>query len=211
MTLDRRCERIIDSLRSAATEVLDEVPKEVRKVPWNDDPELQKLLKKREITSRKSQGYKSLSKSIKKRIKDLRNQFYSSEADAISQFAIQRDIEKMFRRANEQESTLKKAPSKGCATSKLRDHFKSHFNPTYDNDTQPPELFENSPLFVENLLEITSAIQVDASVPTIDELRKIILSLKNGKVASDLPPEPLKYAAYSDEFLNKVYVVMAEI
>ena len=47
---------IIDSLRSAATEVLDEVPKEVRKVPWNDDPELQKLLKKLEKTSRKSQG-----------------------------------------------------------------------------------------------------------------------------------------------------------
>ena len=110
----------------------------------------------------------------------------------------------MFRRANEQESTLKKAPSKGCETSKLRDHVKSHFNPTYDNDTQPPELFENPPLFVKNLLEITSAIQVDTSVPTIDELRKIILSLKNGKVASDLPPELLKYAAYSDEFLNEV-------
>ena len=117
----------------------------------------------------------------------------------------------MFRRANEQPSTLKKAPSKGCETSKLRDHFKSHFNLTYDNDTQPPELFENPPLFVENLLEITSAIQVDTSVPTIDELRKIILSLKNGKVASDLPPELLKYAAFSDEFLNEVYVVMAEI
>ena len=116
-----------------------------------------------------------------------------------------RETEKMFRRANEQASTLKKAPSKG------RDYFKSHFNPTYDNDTQPPELFENPPLFVENLLEITSAIQVDTSVPTIDGLRKIILSLKNGKVASDLPPELLKYAAYSDEFLNEVYVVMAEI
>ena len=35
--------------------------------------------------------------------------------------------------------------------------------------------------------------------------------MKNGKVASDLPPELLKYAAYSDEFLNEVYVVMAEI
>ena len=55
----------------------------------------------------------------------------------------------MFRHANEQASTLKKAPSKGCETSKLRDHFKSHFNPTYDNDSQPPELFENPPLFVE--------------------------------------------------------------
>ena len=92
MTLDRRCERIIDSLRSAPTKVLNEVPKEVRKVSWNDDPELQKLLKKREKTSRKSQGFKSLSKSIKKRIKDLRNQFYSSEADARNQFVIHRDM-----------------------------------------------------------------------------------------------------------------------
>ena len=69
MTLDRRCERIIDSLRSAATEVLDEVPEEVRKVPWNDDPELQKLLEKllekREKTFRKSQGYKSLSNEVR--------------------------------------------------------------------------------------------------------------------------------------------------
>ena len=82
----------------------------------------------------------------------------------------------------------------------------------------PPMITTPSPLnssktlpYSSKTFSKTSAIQVDTSVPTIDELRKIILSLKNGKVASDLPPELLKYAAYSDEFLNEVYVVMAEI
>ena len=46
-----------------------------------------------------TQDYKNLTKLIKKRVKDLRNQRLKDEADAINEFANKRKIEKLFKKS----------------------------------------------------------------------------------------------------------------
>ena len=121
-----------------------------------------------------------------------KNDYFKAKAAKINQSAINRELDKLFSRANEQESTLKPAPGK-CPPKKIFDHFKKHFNPTsLVNLVAPEELTGNLLEFVRGLQNISSNFPINHEAPTIDEIQKHLRQLKLGKASKDVDPELLK-------------------
>ena len=69
-------------------------------------------------------NYRKFQKKIRLRAKFLKNEYFKAEAATMNQSAINRDLDKLFPRAKNQESTLKAAPGKCPPPQKIFDHFK---------------------------------------------------------------------------------------
>ena len=146
---------------------------------YTDYPELKRLYElKDELTLRNNtKELFSIRKRIRLRSKHLRNQFYKSEAEKINQFAINRELDKLFSRAKNQETTLKSTTGK-CPPEKLLKHFQNHFNPDRANSAIPEELSTKAPDFLLNLRNISNNFPIDTSIPSIEEIQKHLHQLK---------------------------------
>ena len=94
----------------------------------------------------------SIRKKIRLRVRYLKNEHFKQEAEKINVLAINREIEKLFARAKNQQTTLKPINS-ACPLDKILNHFKRDFNPDDPSKTQTPDELteENLPNFVEEL------------------------------------------------------------
>ena len=135
-------------------------------------------------------------KKIRLRACYLKNEHFKKEAKKINMFAINKQIEKLFSRAKNQETTLK--PTKdACPTEKLLAHFKKHFNPADPSiESTPEEISNDLPLFVKELQKISDIIDIIDTPPTADEIEKHIKLLKNNKASNDIQPELLKRCSH---------------
>ena len=112
--------------------------------------------------------------------------------DKINQLAINRDLEKLFRRARKQKTTLKPIPP-SCSPQDLLNHFRKHFNPIDPSKTSTPEeLSTQLPNFVEHLRKISDSLLINDNPPDIEEIETHLQKLKSNKASSDVDPELLK-------------------
>ena len=181
-------------------------------VPWYNDPTMIAIRERRARMSRSDPLYKSTIIELKKQARLLRIQYYKREADQINDNMIKRQLEKAFRRARQQETVYKSAPASACPPEALREYFEKLFN------SEPPgpipielESLEVTCNFIQQLRQLWQEFEVDASEPSVEELETVLKKLKNGKAASDAPPELLKYAAASPLFTGKLHRILVEI
>ena len=126
---------------------------------------------------------------------------------------ITRQIEKGFRKAREQKTTLKQAPVTSCDPDVLREHFTAAFNsaPPLNTPTELGDTPELAATFISNLKEKSAQHPISSDCPSLKEVKDTLCKLKNGKSATDIPPELLKYAAESPKFLRELHRVLAAI
>ena len=102
VTVPPRTERIHDKILVGLAESADStLPTQNRSkglvVPWRNDAGLQALLEQRDRARKSdplSQQTKSLTRKVRNRAKWLRTQYYRGEAEAINQFAVNREVER---------------------------------------------------------------------------------------------------------------------
>ena len=200
-TTDQTSCNITKTLNDIADATIPKVKRHETKQIWKEDKELNNLLNKRMKITTNTQDYKNLTKLIKKRVKDLRNQRLKDEADAINEFANKRKIEELFKKVKMDNSAFKNLHNdKRCDPGKLKEFFQQHFNKNLNLET--PMEVENAQ-FINVLNEIPSSF-LDSSSPKAEEVLKTIKSLKQGKSAVDVPTEYIKVAIENKQFLNEI-------
>jgi hypothetical protein len=123
---------------------------------------------------------------------NLRDEYYKAEAEKIDQFAINRELDKLFSKAKSQQTTLKPVPD-ACPPDNIMKHFKAHFNLNDLSDTYTPdELGENLPTFVQELQNISKQFSINDEPPTVIEIQDCLRDLKTKKASNDIDPELLK-------------------
>ena len=154
---------------------------------WHDDIMLKELYDLDDQQIPQNVNSNELSKTRKKirlRAKFFKNEYFKGEDAKINQSAISRELDKLFSRTKEHESTLKPAPGK-CPSDKIFDLFKKHFNPTSLVDSvAPKEPSDNLLEFVRELQNISNNFPINHEVPTIDEIQKHLRQLKFGKASN---------------------------
>ena len=115
-------------MTNAAKDVLPQKEKRNVKQVWKDDPVLNDLLERKALCNRKSIEHKQLSKQDKSRIRKIRNDKVSREANELNTYASKREIEALYKSFKDDGSTFKQLPSKeGCDPTKLKEYFENHF------------------------------------------------------------------------------------
>ena len=178
--------------------------KSTEKYPWNDNPELESLLKERKKYHIKNdrKQYRKLSGRIRNLVNSLRNQHFEEEAARFNEAEIRRDIEKAYKIAKSQKTTRRKQ-GRDRPVPGLKNHFQQHFNHTVPTDL--PTILQK-PL---NQPKIPGDYLVGA--PTVDELKNVILQAKNGKASLDIPIEAVKIATECPRFLELLSEFYGEI
>ena len=198
---------IEDSLKNAAKDVLPQKVKRNVKQVWKDDSVLNDLLERKALCNRKSIEHKQLCKKVKSRIRKIRNDKVSAEANELNTYASKREIETLYKAFKDDGSTFKQLPSKkGCDPAKLKEYFENHFQTkTNSEETDPFELTE-APNFIKNLKQISTSTtcQINCNPPSKDEIICTLKQLKNGKSSNDIPAIYLKSAIDSIEVLNEM-------
>ena len=108
-------DQLISSINTSAEQTLPEIPKERLHQPWHDDALLRELYEFKDqqiLQNANSADLSNTRKRIRIRAMKLKNDYYRAEAEKINRFAIHRELDKLFSRAKQQESTLKPAPGK---------------------------------------------------------------------------------------------------
>ena len=136
---------------------------------WKLDTELNELLCQRMETDKRTTQYKELTKCIKKRVKQLKNDRLRKEAEKINEYANKRKIEQLFKEIKSKNSAFKELrSSSNCDPDKLKKHFERHFNTNLDKSI-PIELHKAD--FISKLKEIPSD-SINIEPPTSEEIKK---------------------------------------
>ena len=202
-------EKLVRSLNEIAEDVIPKMAKTKNRQTWRDDDVFNSLLQARSNCTKGSAEWKKATKLIKTRVRKLRNEKLALEAKEINIRASQRKIEELFRCfKNENSSFHRKTNHEECDPSRLKEHFKNHFN-ILQSSSEPTEL-SKIPDFVLKLQSITID-GIDTSAPKAEELLSVIKSLKGGKSASDLPTEYIKYAISNETVLQDIIKLFQDI
>jgi retron-type reverse transcriptase len=157
-----------------------------KKEPWEDDRLNQLMMQLRKCSD--STARKELHKTIKRRRKNLKNDYYKELADNINTAAEARDAEKEFAMAKK-FATFKTSNKLTISNKKLETHFASHFAerelPT------PPELERPEEFSIHD----DEVFEIDESIPKEKEIEDVLKSFKNNKSSGTdkLKTEGLKY------------------
>ena len=209
--LEKLFASVIDALETAAAQSLPPYKKSDHQYPvWSTDPNFKQLIAERDLLGSQSKCIKLITKKIRKRAKILKNQHFRKQAEEIEALSKQKKYREMYQQAKSQVSTFKKIrvklePEKGLK------FFKSHFNPTPPTELQTPKELQETPKFVPNLQKITESIKLDSSPPTVIEVHDFLQRLKSNKSSCDVPPEFLKFAAASGQFIELFHQMTTEI
>ena len=205
-----RSQNLINVISDSANEILPEKPKTMdTSTKFYDDERLNELLNTRSKESKTSNTYKLLTKKIKKHARYLRNGRLRREAEQINSHATRRQTEELFRLMKNNDSSFKSLKNTGkCEPQKLKEHFCKHFNVAPPTDI-PRELIE-VPQFIRDL-KTSDHFYLDQSPLTIEEIKKTLISLKNGKASTDIPPEFLKYSVISEEMLDEIHKIFCAV
>ena len=193
--------RLTDSLTEAAEKILPEKTRKQITQIWKEDQDLNELLAKRAKEEKTSQEYKNITKSVKSRIRKLRNEKIRREADELNTFATKRDIEALYKSFKDDGSTFKRIRHKNeCDPQKLREYFENHFR-TREFQEDPIELID-APEFIRNLKDIST--EINNKPPDKAEIITTLKKLKNGKSSNDIPTIYLKSAVESNEIIDEL-------
>ena len=96
-SIDKKSDEIVKLLKSIGETTLPKVQKQNINETWKLDTELNKLLCQRMETNMRTTQYKELTKCIKKRVKQLKNDRLREEAEKINEYANKRKIEQLFK------------------------------------------------------------------------------------------------------------------
>ena len=185
----------VKAINSAADKVLPKKEHAEVRQPWQDDEMLRNFYaEKDELLSRNADlnSIRSIRRKIRMRSSHLRNEFFAAEAERINQLAINRQLEKLFQQARNQETTLKPVSS-FCPPDKILEHFKAHFNPDNPSvNSSPEELSSNIPDFINHLRSISKEVLINNEPPTIEEIEKRLKEMKSNKASNDVDPNLIK-------------------
>ena len=131
---------------------------------------------------------RKLQKSIKRRRKKLKNDYYKELADNINAAAEARNVEKEFAIAKNY-TTFKTSNKLSISNEKLKTHFKSHFaarDLPLLPELEKPEKFP----FLQD-----EVIKINEDIPNEEEIKNVLKSFKNNKSSGTdkLKTEGLKY------------------
>ena len=104
---------LVKSINTAGTDTIPQKEKTKLHQPWRNDERMGELYELRDMQRAENVGSKLIAattKKIRKRARYLRDQYFKAEAEKINQHAISRELDKLFYRAKNQETTLKPAP-----------------------------------------------------------------------------------------------------
>ena len=178
---------------------------------WKEDCIVNELLKERNDIPRGSDAYKILTKKIKKRVNQLKNEKCAKEAEEINEYADKKQIEDLYRSFKSDNSSFKYKPkSGGCDHNIMKTYFKKHFT-AEAVDSMPIELME-APAFL-SALQAISTDDIKVGPPNEAEIINVIKKLKEGKSTNDIPPTFIKNALSCNEFreeLMKLYKTIWE-
>ena len=133
--------------------------------------------------------YKELTKSIKKRVKQLKNDRLKDEAEKINEYANKRKIEQLFKEIKSKNSAFKELrSSSNCDPDKLKKHFEHHFNTNLDKSI-PLELHKAD--FINTLKEIPSD-SIDIEPRPQKKLRKRLNNSNKVNLQAIFPQNTLK-------------------
>lgn len=201
---------LIDVISKTATETIPIKQKSEKneEIFKNDEP-LNTLLNSRSSLTKGTEAYKKATKLIKKRVQFIRNQKLRREAELINQHATRRETEELFRNMKGDHSSFKSTKrNKKCDTEKLKQHFFDHFSTANITNDIPDELIE-TPEYIKNLQNSTT--DINHGPPSIEEIKGVLKTLKNGKASTDVPAELFKYASESAELLTEVHILLSKI
>ena len=200
-SIDLKCnntminEQFTTSINKSAEQTLPVLEKSRLYQPWHDDDVLKSLYDLKDQQIAKNADNKQLSntrRKIRLRSKYLKNEYYKAEAGKINQSAISRELDKLFSRAKNQETTLKQT-SRKCAPEKILEHFKNHFNPEDPSKTHVPNEFtQNLPDLIIQMQNISNHYPINHDAPSIEEIQTHLHRLKSVKTSNDVDPELLK-------------------
>ena len=95
---------------------------------FKDDDMINDLIERRSKAKENSDEKKSLTKALKTRVKELRNEKLQKEADEITLHAVRKDTEKMFKEFFKDNYAFKSHKSNETRDpKKLKEHFEKHF------------------------------------------------------------------------------------
>jgi len=170
---------LIKSIETAAAETLPETVAQKLYQPWQNDEKLRDLYVKKDELFKKNADQKTiqqLRKKIRKRSRQLRNEYFKEEARKLNVLSATRELEKLFTLAKRQTSTLRSCTRSSCSPDKILKHFKLHFNPTNENANRPDEL-DTLPDFVESLQNLSPPVSRSTVNPLLlKKLRNIFKS-----------------------------------
>ena len=126
-SIDKKSERIVESLNYSARNILPRKTRKVTRDIWKDDEEINNILQERSTLDRVSDQYKFLSKRIKKRIRHLRNDKLKAEAEELNKFANKRQVENLFRIFDDNHAFKSVSKNTKCDPGKLKEYFYNHF------------------------------------------------------------------------------------
>ena len=194
--------KIINCLKKVADETLPKKGKTSRENEvWKNDKSLNSLLNERKSVKKDSHNFKTLTRQIKKRVRQLRNDKFAKEAAEINELVSYRKVEELYRSFKSDNSSFSDAKTKKkCDLNKLKDYFKHHF--TSEPINHDPIELEEVPEFIAKLQATT--IQIDTGAPSKNEIVNTIKKMKNGKSASDVPIELIKHSLESQEFVDEI-------
>ena len=197
-----KSQQIVGLLSEAASLELKSVTRRKCTETWKNDDKLNAFLKERQSIEQKSETYKALTKKIKTRVKFLRNERLSLEANAINENATRRDVEELYRRMKSCDSAFRTInQSKKCDPSNLKKHFYRHFN-RETNAADPIEITE-APNFITALQNVPENV-MKTNAPDKDELHATIKKLKKGRSSNDIPTEYIQAASEINGFLEEM-------
>ena len=207
--IDIANERLISSLKQAATETLPKKKKKTKRSIYGHDKVLQDLLQRRVKTKPNSKDWKILKKKISERIKYLKNRFLNREATAMNEAMKARDIEELFRICKDDEKIEVKSKVK-CDNEKLKAFYRDeHFN--LCPPSAPPQELSLEPAFIHQLREISKNTPITTGSPDLPEICSILKKLKNNKSSNDIAPELMKYATNSENFTSSYKKLLDQI
>ena len=200
---DERNKNLIQSIDQS----LHTLPKESKedRPLWTSDSKFQQLLQNR-TSAKNNHEKKAISKQIRRRATELKNSHFRQEAKKLNTFAKKREVEKLFRTAKRQSYSFQDL-SVSCDPQKLHQHFKNHFTQP-QNCTEPTEISNPPQEIISHLQELTKLQKINAEKPSLVELKKQILKLKNEKANIDCSAEILKICAEDDEVLNEIHALI---
>ena len=112
--------------------------------------------------------YKTITKTVKKRNKHLRNEKLRQQTDEINENANQRQVEELYKNMKDGKTKLKTIRAKQlCDPNKLKVLFKAHFN-TCSNAANPIEL-KDAPSFNRKLQDVKNT-DLNTTPPNIKVL-----------------------------------------
>ena len=211
------CEKLVNILEKAAESTLQNIVKTVEAKLRDNDSELTRLNTLRDLTDRNTHPseFTSISKQIRRRFNQIRNLYYSGEAEKLDEAYEARNLEKLFR-LSKKSSSNKKPAEQPCAG--LKEHFETHFT-HLDPSEEPPDEITRPPEFIKRLT--ASGVASDADLdqinsltiypPDASEIKSNIKKLKDKRASTDVPAEFLKAALASASYISSIESMYREV